>query len=50
MVPIICARHLYAVIELGRPDHAFRRADFEKLLTLAELVSDRVGMVRNRVA
>jgi len=48
MVPVICAKHLYAVIELGRPDHAFRRGDFEKLVTLSGVVSNGLGMIQNR--
>jgi hypothetical protein len=47
MVPIVCGGRLYAVIELGRPDHEFRRADFRTLVTVSERVADRLSMVRN---
>jgi hypothetical protein len=47
MVPILCGERLYAVIELGRPDHEFRGADFQGLRAIAELAADRLGIVRN---
>lgn len=47
MVPVLCGGRLYALFELGRPDHAFRDSDFQSLLSIAELAADRLGVVRN---
>jgi hypothetical protein len=47
MVPVLCGGRLYAMIELGRPDHAFRDSDFQGLRSIAELAADRLGVVRN---
>jgi hypothetical protein len=50
MAPILCCGRLYAVIELGRPDHAFRDADLQALRTAVGLAADRLGIVRNSPA
>lgn len=47
MAPILCCGRLYAIMELGRPDHAFREADLRALRAAAGLAADRLGMVRN---
>jgi hypothetical protein len=47
MIPVLCAGRLYAIIELGRPDHGFREADVCRVLTIAELAASRLGIVRN---
>jgi hypothetical protein len=48
MVPVQCAGRLYAVMELGRPDHAFREGDFARLQAIAGLAIERLSVVRNR--
>lgn len=47
LLPILCSGRLYAVLELGRPDHPIRHADFKKVAELGALVSDRIETVRN---
>lgn len=47
LLPIHCAGRLYATLELGRPDHPFRHADFKKVVELASLVVDRIETIRN---
>lgn len=47
MMPVRCAGKLFATIELGRPDHAFRVGDMRRLAWIAEALSDRFAMVMN---
>lgn len=47
MVPILCSERLYAVIELGRPDHEFREADLLSVRAIADLTAERLGIVQN---
>ena len=49
MAPIISGGHLYAVMEVGRPDHEFRREDFNRLVKFAGLAAERVGTVQNHL-
>lgn len=48
MVPVTCFGRLYAVLELGRPDHQFRAVDFQVATVVTGLVADHLGMVQNR--
>lgn len=47
MMPVVCAGRLYAMIELGRPDHAFRMGDARRLAMVARKVAERFEMVLN---
>jgi hypothetical protein len=47
MMPIRCAGRLFAMIELGRPDHAFRMGDMRRLALIANAVSERFEIVMN---
>jgi hypothetical protein len=47
MVPLIGMGRLYAIIELGRPDHGFRSADFDALVDIACAVTTRLNVIRN---
>ncbi len=47
MTPLVCADRLYALVELGRPDHAFRASDFEKIVAITRIAEGRLGVVRN---
>lgn len=47
LLPVLCAGRLYAVLELGRPDHPFRHADFKKVGELTGLLTSRIETVRN---
>jgi hypothetical protein len=47
MMPIRCAGKLFATIELGRPDHAFRRGDVRRLALIAGVVAERFEIVMN---
>jgi hypothetical protein len=49
MAPIVCAGRVYAIIELGRPDHEFRSTDFDALVSITALASARFGTVQNRI-
>jgi hypothetical protein len=48
MVPVTCLGRLYAVLELGRPDHEFRAADFQVATAVTGLVADHLCIVQNR--
>lgn len=47
MMPVTCAGKLVGVIELGRPDHAFRIVDARRLAKIARALSDRFSVVTN---
>jgi hypothetical protein len=47
MMPIRCAARLFAMIELGRPDHAFRKGDMRRLAHIAGAVAERFETVMN---
>jgi hypothetical protein len=47
MIPVHCSGRLYAMIELGRPDHGFREGDVARVRSIAGLAADRLGIVRN---
>jgi len=47
MMPVICAGRLFAMFELGRPDHAFRLVDARRLARLATVVAERFSTVTN---
>jgi hypothetical protein len=47
MIPVQCSGRLYAMIELGRPDHGFREGDVSRVVSIAGLAADRLGIVRN---
>jgi hypothetical protein len=47
MMPILCAGKLFATIELGRPDHAFRMGDMRRLALIAGVVAERFEIIMN---
>lgn len=47
MMPIRCAGKLFATIELGRPDHAFRLGDMRRLALIAGVIAERFEVVMN---
>jgi hypothetical protein len=50
MVPVVASGRLYATLELGRPDHAFREGDVRRVAKIAAAVAERIGTVRNSVS
>jgi hypothetical protein len=47
MMPVHCAGKLFATIELGRPDHAFRMGDMRRLALIAGVVAERFEIIMN---
>lgn len=47
MMPVVCAGRLFAIVELGRPDHAFRFGDARRLAKIAAVVAHRFSIVMN---
>lgn len=48
MYPITCGLRLYAMLELGRDDHAFRRSDLVTVRRLVGAVASELSVVKNR--
>lgn len=48
MIPVGCAGQLIAMLELGRPDHAFRAQDIRRVQHLAKATAQRFSVVCNR--
>jgi len=48
MMPVHCAGRLFALFELGRPDHAFRVGDVRRLASIANAVAERFSTIMNQ--
>jgi hypothetical protein len=47
VIPVVIAGRLYALAELGRPDHAFRRTDCTEARRIVRGMTARLEIVRN---
>jgi hypothetical protein len=46
-LPLSCRGRVYALFELGRPDHEFRRTDLQGLADIGDVLTNRISVVRN---